>query len=611
MHRFQKVDKIYTRSGWLGIFLAVILAACSGSSGQTPVPADKERLMVGDGMNAVEPAVDHEVTSAAELTLARDEENRLQRTVYYYLLGRLFLDDHQWNLAEELFSRAVEADPKAIKPRLHVAHLATQRGDLKKAARYAAEALEHNPDHQRARILLAGILTAIKEYPQAVRHYEILLKKDPEHTQSRFLLAQLYGRLGDIKKVRKTLAPLMKDKEQAWRAQLAIGRAMISQNDLKGALKPFQKAKRLAPDQLEVILALGSVLQLLERPNDAKKVYKDYLKDNPESTTIHSRLGRLLLTQDDRKAALEEFETITRIAPDSVQARMTTALIELSEGNHEKALQDLRLLEMMHPDNAVVSYYLGQALEGMERMDEAIKAYEKVPEKQTFYGEAQLRISFLEAEQGTLATAIKRLKRLEKVQPKWPELYLAQSFLMLQDKDFKNVIEVATRGLTMKPLKERLYFNRAMAYDKLDRWPDAEADLRAYLEKSPNDAHALNYLGYTWADRNENLEESYKLLKRASELAPNDGFIVDSLGWVLFRLKRLDESLKMIKRAVKMEPKDPTVNEHMGDILQAMGRTREALTIWKRALELDNKNAMLRKKIQRHSLELDADKKPR
>lgn len=520
---------------------------------------------------------------------------------YYYVLGHMMMGDRRWEEAEKAFIRVAEGDPKSTEARLIVAHLATQRGDLTSAVRYTQEAVTLDPDNVKARLLLAGLLNALGNHPESVAQYEALLAKHPEHVAARLMLAQIYGRLKNPTQAKIALTPLLNDPEIAWKANLALGRAYVYVPDLKKSLEYFRKAKKQAPDQLEPVLALGAALQELDRLKEAESMYREFLAREPDNETIHTRLGRLLLTQEDRSAALEEFRAITRLSPGSVQARLTAALILLSQRNYEDALQELRLAEASRPGNSGVTYYIGQALEAMDRNKDAKAAYAPIKPDEPFYIEAQVRMAFLDASEKQGKKAINRLQTLAKQHPDRIEVLLALTVVLLQEEEYSEAVNTASHGLNLAPDQTRFLFNRAMALDKLQRWPEAEQDLQLYIGKNPEDALALNYLGYTWAERNEKLEDSYKLISKAAQLAPGDGFITDSLGWVLFRMNRLDESLSKMREAARLEPKDPTIREHLGDVLAATGRTKEALLIWQQALELDLTNEKLRAKIMRTS----------
>ncbi|NGZ07723.1 MAG: tetratricopeptide repeat protein [Magnetococcales bacterium] len=585
----------WVRLSGLGVLAGALLTGCV--AGGTPPPDTPALPAAPQTYESGKPG--HLANTAPQEPTA--DKPQADGVYYYYVLGHMMMGDRRWDEAEKAFLRVAEGDPKSVEARLIVAHLATQRGDLTLAERHAREVVELDPDNNKARLLLAGLLNALEKFPEAASQYETLLKKQSDHLSARLMLAQIYGRLKDPARAKVALGPLLHKSDLAWKANLALGRAYVHVPDLKKSLEYFRKARRQAPDQLEPVLALGAALQELDRPKEAETIYRQYLARNPESETIHSRLGRLLLTQEDRAAALEEFRTIARLSPGSVQARLTSALILMSQRQYEEALQELRLADAARPGNSGVAYYIGQALEALERFKDARAAYEPIKRDDPFHLESQVRMAFLDAYEKKGKEAIMRLRDLGVTYPDRVEVLLALTVVLLQEEDYAGVVESATKGLTLAPDQTRFLFNRAMALDKLQRWPEAEQDLRVYLEKNPEDAHALNYLGYTWAERNEKLEDAHKLILRATQLAPGDGFILDSLGWVLFRMNRLEESLTRMREAVRMEPKDPTIREHLGDVLAASGRLKEALIIWRQALEMDQANEGLRRKIERNT----------
>ncbi|MBF0160963.1 MAG: tetratricopeptide repeat protein [Magnetococcales bacterium] len=601
-----------------GLVVSVLVACLGGciSPGASDPPEAEEggMLTVGPVASAPGPAS----VGAFDAGVEHGRES------YYYLLGQLLLRERNWHEAERALTEVAQADAQSLEARLLVAHLATQRGDLQKAIRFSEEAIALDNQDEKSRQLLASLLTATGAFQPAAEQYEEILKINPDHGMARLQLAQLYGRLKQMDQARKALTPLFSKPAQVWKAHLALGRAYANVPDLENAVFHFRKAYQADPEKLESVLALGAALQELKRPKEAAAVYRNFLARHPGSQEIHSRMGRLLLNSDDPGAALSEFQAISQIAPDSVPARLASALILLSQKRHEEALQELRLAEATQQDNGRVSYYLGQVLEALDRFKEAEESYQKVTAHESFYDDAQLRLAFLEADGGRRGEAIRRIQTLlathaappsgkaaatppsaEKIKTQ-TTLLTALSMLFMQEEKYTDVVEMATRGLTLDPEHARLRFNRAIAFDKLDRWPESEQDLQVYIKQNPNDASALNYLGYSWAERNERLEEARQLLERALQLSPGDGFITDSMGWALFRLNRLDDALLRMREAVRLEPKDPTILEHLGDVLQAQGKAEEALGVWKKALELDPKNEKLQKKIEAH-----ADSPPR
>ncbi|MBF0460093.1 MAG: tetratricopeptide repeat protein [Magnetococcales bacterium] len=603
------------------------LTACLGGC-IAPGVSDPPDTMPGaalaaeeDPVLAVTPAITQGGKRAvASGTTAFDVKIQDGSAYYYYLLGQILLRERNWHDAEKALTEVAKADATSVETRMLVAHLATQRGDLQKATRFAEEGVALDPKDEKSRQLLAGLLTATGFFEKAAEQYEEILKINPAQLVARLQLAQLYGRANKMEQARKALTPLFNKPAQAWKAYLALGRAYVSVPDMEKAVVQFRKACQLDPDKLESVLALGAALQELKRPKEAETVYRHFLANHPDSKEIHARMGRLLLNEDNQDAALTEFQAISQISPDSIPARLTSALILLSQKRYEEALQELRLAEASKPEDNRVSYYLGQVLESLDRFKEAEEAYAKVKASETFYSDAQLRLAFLEAEEGRKADGIRRIRALLAMAATQPAthsddapspppdatndpksrltLLVALSVLLIQDEQYADVVETTSQGLTLDPDHGRLRFNRAIALDKLDRWPEAEKDLQLYLKQNPEDANALNYLGYTWVEHNEHLGEALALLEKALLLSPGDGFITDSVGWALFRLHRLDEAALRMREAVRLEPKDPTINEHLGDVLHAMGKTDEAVGIWKKSLELDPTNEKLQKKIQ-------------
>lgn len=587
--------RLSTRPGRPLVALAAALWLLSGCSLFSSPPAMEP---TDDKAAAEEPAEEREVVE--RVLSAANERN----AVYFYLAGQLLLRDNNRKLAEKAFAEAAKADPEALQSQLFVARLATQRGDFPAARKAVQRVIDQLPDNLPARLLLAGVLNAEKRYEGAVKQYQVVLEKDPDNLHARVSLAQTYGRLDQMDRVREALQPLEESPGRAWQAHLTLGRILAGKKQLEKALGSFKKAFDLKPGHLGTVLALGAAHQELKQNDEAEKVFRAYLSVRPDDVVIRQILGDLLLKSKNHGGALKEFRTVARLTPDSMQARLSAVIILLGRKEYSEALQELRLAEAVAPRHPGVLYYLGVTLESVSRPDEAYGYYERIAKGKPFHKESQLKLSLLDAERQEPKKGVKRIKVLVKDFPGEENLYVVLSYLMTQAEDYQGIIDAVTEGLKINPDLNKLIFNRAVAYDKLDRWGEAEKDLQHLISKNPNDANVLNYLGYSWADRNIHLEKSHELLKKAVALAPNDGFITDSLGWALFRLKRLDESLKVMRRAVRLVPTDPVITEHLGDVLEAVGKVKEAVNTWKRSLELDPKNDKLKKKIQKYGADL-------
>lgn len=260
-------------------------------------------------------------------------------------------------------------------------------------------------------------------------------------------------------------------------------------------------------------------------------------------------------------------------------------------------------LELM-PDFTFANMLIVDLL-GQERAWEAALAFNaKVPEKSQFWPLVQLRSAEIEQLLGRPLDAERRLVLFLEKFPKNVSALSDLAGLYRRQEDFTRAFTYYDRAIAVtdaaNPTLWALLHGRGICSERLKNWPAAEADFQKALEIKPNEPHVLNYLAYSWIERGERLEDSLKMLERAVELAPRDGYIIDSLGWAHYRLGRYSLAVKYLERAVEIAPGDPTLNDHLGDAYWKVGRTREAFFQWRRALDFTKKtedSAALHKKI--------------
>jgi Tfp pilus assembly protein PilF len=190
-----------------------------------------------------------------------------------------------------------------------------------------------------------------------------------------------------------------------------------------------------------------------------------------------------------------------------------------------------------------------------------------------------------------------------------PEIFLSLAMALVRKKNYTRAEEVLADALARFRDNEELYFNLAMIYDKTERFDAMIEALRKTLEVNPKNAEALNYLGYYYADKNINLQESRGLIERALALKPDDGYILDSYGWVLYRLGQYDQALEKLERAVSLSSEDPMLFEHLGDVYQALKKSEKALENWKRALKNHEKEEGLKERVEKKIQETEVPKR--
>ncbi|WP_188911436.1 tetratricopeptide repeat protein [Aureimonas endophytica] len=249
-----------------------------------------------------------------------------------------------------------------------------------------------------------------------------------------------------------------------------------------------------------------------------------------------------------------------------------------------------RALDARNPQLLVA---LAGIAERASRYDEAINYYRDVPESSALRRTADLQIGLDLWSAGRKDEAKAHLEKAVATYPDDLQAYLAYADILSSSKDYKAMADTLDKAVTLAARSNRetwnIYYQRGIAFERIKEWPKAEADFRKALKLSPNQPQVLNYLGYSWVDMNLNLDEGLKFIKTAVDLRPNDGYIVDSLGWAYYRLARFDDAVEQLERAVLLNPADPTINDHLGDAYWQVGRTREARFQWQRALVGDPK----------------------
>ena len=276
-------------------------------------------------------------------------------------------------------------------------------------------------------------------------------------------------------------------------------------------------------------------------------------------------------------------------------------MLLLQTNDLEPAEVQFRKLTADPERRATAWFYLGQIAESQDKLDQALSAYRNV-DRGDHRLNAQIRASAIMAEQGDMSGARRHLHAQRgSNQSESIRLFRAEAELLGRKDMVDEALKVYDKGIVEFPTDSGLLYARAMMAVRADRIDEVERDLRSILSREPDNADALNALGYTLADRTERYDEAYELIKRAYQLKPDDHYIVDSMGWVLYRLGRLDEAVKHLRRALELKP-DPEVAAHLGEVLWVMGDQSGAKDVWQTALEAQPEDKRLLDVLKRFGL---------
>ncbi|MBW4979534.1 tetratricopeptide repeat protein [Marinobacter adhaerens] len=373
---------------------------------------------------------------------------------------------------------------------------------------------------------------------------------------------------------------------------------------LKVTGQPQQALDRLEPLLQEnanfqpAIILKGDLLYQTGQKSSAL----DYLLTNtrrfPGNRQMGTLYGRMLINEGELQAAQDEFNRLVKRYPDTPGLRLSHALVALENGQTDLARQELTQLAEQGHHTSEANYYLGRIEDQASNIEQAIGYYQSV-EQGNYYFPALARASSLLAENGQLEDAIDRIRRLREANPRQAEnFWLLEVNLLLDQEQQQQALSTATEALEEHPDNIEIRYARAMLYDGIGQPADAEADLKRIIEQEPENAVALNALGYILTTRTDRLREARGYIEKALRLDPNNPAILDSMGWVLFLEGQLEPALEYLSRAWAAFP-DPEVAAHYGEALWMNGAEEQARIIWQEGLEQDSNHEVLRETIDR------------
>jgi len=547
------------------LFAAVSLAACGTLS--QPVPP----------------------SSALELSEAN---------LYDLLLGEIALQRGEARLAAQTYVDVAKRtrDPRVARRAIEVANFA-RMPEL--AVEAAKTWLSVEPTSPPALQVLAALLIGAKRVEEAEPYLEKLLAADGVNVENGFmqlnrLLAGNPDKASNLRVVRK----LAERHPQLAQAQFAIAQAALAAGDDAAALAAIRQAAALRPEWEMAAIFEAQILQK-RSPAEAAKSLGAFIERNPTAREARLNYARTLVLDKRYPEARKQFEALLAANPGNTDVIYAVGLLAFQLKDFPVAEENMkRLLGLSYRDPNGVKYLLGQIAEEQKQWPRAIEWYKQIEDGDHALA-ARMRTANAIAKQGRLDEARAFLRRIETENAgEQVQLVVAEAQLLREADRHRDAYDMLGQALQKDPDQPELLYDYALTAEKLERFDVLESKLRKLIEVRPDHAHAYNALGYSFAERNTRLPEARKLIERALELAPEDYFIIDSLGWVLYRQGDLKGAATQLRRAYDGRP-DAEIGAHLGEVLWVMGERAEADRIWKESLDSSPENETLLKTIKR------------
>lgn len=494
--------------------------------------------------------------------------------------------------------------------------LAGSSRDLDDAANYLKAALRSDPNNPE---LLGKTFEAVLgsgDFNTAFPLAERVIKQDRLNRVARTALAVRSAKAGQFQNSRGHLAFATRGPIGDLTAALIVAWTYAGEKNIKLAVEGLDKLQ--GPDWYSALkdLHAGLILDMTGRVKDAGvRLERAYQQDKNALRTVDA-YARWLSRNESSEKAIELYREFAKALPEhplveaaigelktgklmplirTADAGIAEVLFGLGaalgrQGGEDFGLYYLTLALYLQPEHPLALSSLGDLFELLKKPELAIEAFTRVPANSPLKRNAEIQRAFnLDALERT-DEARSLLEKLLEQNPKDMEVIIALGNLLRVRKDFAAAADVYSKAIAILPAPTRqqwsYFYFRGISYERSKQWPKAEKDFEKALDLVPEQPQVLNYLGYSWVDQGVNLEKGLTMIRRAVELRPNDGYIIDSLGWAYYRLGRYEDATKELERAVLLRPEDPTINDHLGDAYWKVDRKLEAGFQWRHARDL-------------------------
>jgi tetratricopeptide (TPR) repeat protein len=395
--------------------------------------------------------------------------------------------------------------------------------------------------------------------------------------------------MNNIQKAVETFKQLITRYPDSFSGHYYLGRLYTIQGKYEPAVKELQESFRLNPDLIEALYSLVEIYDIKKNRTKLIETYKTILEADPEDLRAALALAIAYHTSNqDRKADILLSDLGKRNDPDQ-NVLKHVARYYIKKGLYADAVYLLNGMLKTSVNKGDLFYFLGVSHNEAKHTSEAMAMFDKVPATSKYYEKAVLFRAFHFMDMGNNSIAIDILDTALKNNPSNLEFIIYLGSFYEEEEMYQKAVSMYLKGLNIDKSSTRLYFRLGVAYDKKGDRNACIKEMKNVIRLDPEDANALNYLGYTYADLGMNLQEAEELILRALKLKPDDGYITDSLGWVYYKKGNYEKAITTLQKAVTLIPDDPILLEHLGDAFEKTLDREKALEYYKRSLKFKKK----------------------
>lgn len=523
--------------------------------------------------------------------------------VFYFSMGQAYSLDNDPARAIEAYRATLVHDPNSALVHARLAAELVKVGSFAEAKVLCEKAIKLDPKYVDSYLLLAGIQVAAKEFEGALATYRSALTREPGNRDALLYYGVTLAETGKVKEGVAQLEKLVKLKDNAESnidqsvAFYYLAKVHDQAGNKEAAIKALRESLKRRPGFGKAALVLADMYESRKDSKQAEAVLEETFKES-HSADLAERLAESHLERNDYKGAIVFLETLVEEDPTNENMKLRLALVYWQVQWLDKARALLGDLHTRYPASSEIAFYLGELEMERKEPDTAISFYKKIAPDYSKFDQMVGRVVFLYRSQKRfqegedfLLGAMQKRADIVAFYPLLAALYEDQNRL----EDARLALE---RGYRAFPSDESILYYLGFLYDRLGDKDKGLAIMERLLKVNPNNANALNFVGYTLLEKGIDLKTAAIYLEKAVALKPGDAFVLDSYGWLLYRQGKYQAAMKQLEKAVSIKPEEGVIAEHLADVYVALELPQKALSLYQKALVVGNEDGEFKSRVE-------------
>ena len=528
------------------------------------------------------------------MSLAQEEMDRSSTTIeeipsssqtnYFFLRGDIAYNNHDYESAFYYYRQAAKEETRpAPLLRERLVELYLRSGDLKSALQQLEKTMnntEADPDLLRIRGL---ILIGLENYQEALNILTILrLKYDNRSEDTAILTGVLQLATNEVQSAVGNLKAWVHENPNSYLGHYYLALALIANENYNDAETSFRSALALRPVPTPILIDFCKLLMTLGKVDEAKTIVSKLSETAEEDKEVADLANMLENVTSGKVFTFSHFPNMNSLP---TEALIHTATSKFETRDFLGAQMSLFIVLANDSDNSRAHYYLGSTYLALQELDDAIEELLKINRGQMFFEDSRTLAAYLLQGRKDYGKSVAVIKELVSQSPNNPRFLSFLANVYKQAGDLNNAALTMEEIIKLNPAEDKLIFSLGVMYDDLGQKEAAIASMKKAIAVNPSNANALNYLAYTYAELETNLDESLTMIERALKLEAENGYFVDTLGWIYYKMGRYEDALREMKRSVELVPNDAVILEHLAHVQIKLKKYSEARTTLQRALD--------------------------